>query len=217
MNGVQVAALIIMFLGFLLTSIAVGIPYWEKSDPSDTVNDNIVNHKGLWLTCVSYSTGNWECDDFNTFFLGLGTMLQAARGFGVSSMAFAVIGLILAIIGMDGIPCAGDDKSLKRYLRLGAGAASALGGLCIVAAASWYASNIHQEYQFATARKFNQQTSTRRQIFGEALFLGWAGGCLLIFGGLISFCTGCGGGDYEDNSRGYVYRPPVNKHSQEYV
>lgn len=43
MNGVQVASLAIMFLGFLLTCITVGIPYWEKSDPSDTVNDNIIN------------------------------------------------------------------------------------------------------------------------------------------------------------------------------
>lgn len=43
MNGAQVATVILMFLGFMLTCIAVGIPYWEKSDPSDTVNDNIVN------------------------------------------------------------------------------------------------------------------------------------------------------------------------------
>lgn len=43
MNGVQLAALTIMFLGILLTSIAVGIPYWSKSDPSDTINDKIVN------------------------------------------------------------------------------------------------------------------------------------------------------------------------------
>lgn len=56
-----------------------------------------------------------------------------------------------------------------------------------------------------------------RYIFGEALFIGWAGGVLMIIGGLLALCTSCGY-DEEDNSRGYVYRPPKqNRNSQEYV
>jgi len=37
----------------------------------------IFQHQGIWVKCQSLPTGNWDCDDFNSFFLGLPTELQA--------------------------------------------------------------------------------------------------------------------------------------------
>ena len=45
-----------------------------------TVNDNLLlQYEGLWLKCTAFGTGNWDCDDFNRFFLGLPTELQAGN------------------------------------------------------------------------------------------------------------------------------------------
>ena len=73
-------------------------------------------------------------------------------------------------------------------------------------------------FPLLSMRKCNE-TKFSRMIFGEALFLGWVGGALLVLAGLFGICTGCGGGDtYEDGPRSYVYRPPKSAGgSQEYV
>lgn len=215
-SGIEIAATICISIGCLMTCIAVGIPYWEKNDPEDTVNDNIIRHKGIWMKCVTYSTGNWECDDFNKFFLGLPAMLQAARGFGVTAIILGIAAAATIVLGMDSVPCGSDSKHTKRRIRMVAGAMSIIGGFCIIAAASWYANQIRLEYDVETARKITGSNVTRN-VFGEALFLGWAGGSLLFLGGLLAICTTCDDSDDEPHSRGYAYRPPVTKHSQEYV
>lgn len=160
-SGVEIAATTFITLGTLLTCVAVGIPYWEKNDPEDTVNDNIVRHKGIWVNCVTYSTGNWECDDFNKFFLGLPAMLQAARGFGVTSILLGLVGCSAMVLGMDSVPCGSDNKSMKRRMRMVAGALSIIGGFCIIAAASWYANQIRLDYDVETARKMTGSNVTR--------------------------------------------------------
>lgn len=216
-SGIEIAAAITIALGFLMTCIGVGIPYWEKNDPEDTVNDNIIRHKGIWVKCVTYSTGNWECDDFNKFFLGLPAMLQAARGFGVTAILLGLAATATIVLGMDSVPCGSDNKSVKRRIRMVAGAMAIIGGFCIIAACSWYANQIRIEYDIETARQMSGSSNVTRNVFGEALFIGWAGGALLFLGGLLAICTSCDESD-EDHSRGYVYRPPTNANkSQEYV
>uniref|UniRef100_H2Z339 Claudin n=1 Tax=Ciona savignyi TaxID=51511 RepID=H2Z339_CIOSA len=107
-----------------------------------------------------------------------------------------------------------------KRVRLVGGSLGFLSGLLIVAAVSWYANDIRIAHEFATQQiLLNQSTSITRYIFGEALFIGWIGGALMLVAGLLAMCTGCGHRDqYEDAPRNYVYRPPKSAgNSQEYV
>ncbi|CAK8679840.1 claudin-7-like [Clavelina lepadiformis] len=219
-SGGEIASLIVMVIGTVLTLVCVAIPFWKKNDPEDTIRDSIVRHEGLWIKCQTFQTGNWDCDDFNRFFLGLPTQLQVARGFSITSMVLAVFSIGAMCVGMDSIPCGTDSKGTKKRIRLIAGAMGFLSGLLILASVSWYGNDVRIQHEIATQQLFVSQITQTRYIFGEALFLGWAGGACLILAGILALCTGCGGGDsYEDAHPRYAYRPPTKNagNSQEYV
>ncbi|XP_078491414.1 claudin-1 [Ciona intestinalis] len=217
--AIEVTSLILFTIGTILGVVSVAIPYWKKNDPEDTIRDSIVRHEGLWIKCQTFNTGNWDCDDFNRFFLGLPTELQAARGFGITSIVFGILAIIAMILGMDSLPCGGDVKGLKKRVRLIGGSIGFLSGLLLIAAVSWYANDIRIAHEFASQQLLlNSSTTITRYIFGEALFIGWIAGALLILAGILAMCTGCGGESYDDAPRNYVYRPPKSAgNSQEYV
>lgn len=216
-SGTEIASLALLALGCLMTGIAVGIPYWETNDPEDTVNDMIVSHKGIWVKCTSYRTGNWECDDFEKFFLGLPVVLQAARGFGISSICFGILGMLAMFVGMTGVSIGSDNPGDKRRIRLVGSVLGAFAGIFIIVAASWYGNQLRIEYEIATLQKLNGMLSSVRNVFGPALFIGWAGGSLSFLGGIIGFCASCQDEKEDYRYSGGVQAKPHTLNAREYV
>ncbi|XP_039273076.1 claudin-7-like [Styela clava] len=219
-SGVGIASLLAICGGWILTCIAVAIPYWQRNDPDDTINDSISQHMGLWIECTSFSTGNWECDDYQKFFLALPAMLQAGRGFGISALILGLVGLIMITFSIKQGICGASFYQTKRS-RLIAGCLSLLSSLCIIAAASWYAHDIHREYTRQQMMEFTgRMSNSTTYVFGSALFIAWAGGALYLLGGILALCMSCEEEDEDLRRQPYVYKPEVNtvyKRDEEYV
>ena len=47
------------------------MPEWRKNDMQGEVIEMQVRKQGIWWNCMFYSTGQWHCDDFDRFFIGL--------------------------------------------------------------------------------------------------------------------------------------------------
>jgi len=224
MSGSQVGALAIILIGLILTVVCVVMPTWSKNDPSDTTRDSVRSTNGLWIKCTTYATGNWDCDDYDRLFLGLPTRLQAGRMLGIGSILSGVVGFFLLTFGLDCMPVGGDG-SQKKTLRLIAGSLAIFSAAFLLVATSWYANDIRVQHNLGTQeRLINAGLNTNRFIFGEALFIGWAGAVMTLVGGLIALCTGCStsdSDDFDNQPRGYVYHPPPakapNVNVQEYV
>ncbi|XP_078491419.1 claudin-18 [Ciona intestinalis] len=212
-SGLHIAVCILYVIAFILEVVTVFLPYWKRNDLEDTLNDSIVRHEGLWIRCQTFATGNWDCDDFNRFFLGLPTELQAARGFSLSSLFISFIGISLAVAAT-----VLSAKSLQNKLTIASGGVSMLAGLLIIAAVSWYANDIRIQHVYLTRLRLTGGSGTR-YTFGYALFIGWVGGALQVVGSIMALCISCGNSDEEDIPPTYRYHPTKSTlaPSQEYV
>jgi claudin len=207
MSNQPLAAFIMTLVGFIATLICVAIPDWKKNDPQDTIRDNLRRHEGLWIKCVYYSTGNWDCDDFNRFLLGLPLDLQIGRGLGITSIAAGIGAVILLMMGIDGFPVAKGDKRAKNRYRMIGGALSIASGLMILVATAWYANRIRIDHDTASQQFILGQANVNRDIFGEALFIGWGAAIICFISGMLAICSSCEDDDYEQGpNRNYVYR-----------
>jgi len=208
MSNQPTAAFAMTLVGFIAIIICVAIPDWKKNDPMDTIRDNIQRHEGLWIKCMYYSTGNWDCDDFNRFLLGLPLDLQIGRGLGITSIAAGIGAVILLLMGIDGFPVAKGDRKAKGRYRMIGGSLSIVSGLMILVATSWYANRIRLDHEAASLQALQGNANVNRDIFGEALFIGWGAAIICFISGMMAICSSCDGDDDYDQqaNRNYVYR-----------
>merc|ERR1712135_208195 len=91
MNGpVQLVGLAMSIIALALTMASTFMPEWRRNDPKDEIIESVIRHQGIWLRCLAYSTGQWQCDDYDAFFLGLPVQLQTARGLAMMCGSFYV-------------------------------------------------------------------------------------------------------------------------------
>lgn len=191
-NGsIQLIGLLIACTGGLCTVIATFLPEWKRNDPTGEVLEAIVRHQGIWIKCISYPTGTWQCDDYDTFFIGLPTSLQVARGMSIVANVFGFFGFIFAIFGLQCTTCLVSNQLAKNRVALGSGACWVGSAVAIGVAASVFSHEILNEYnrvsQFGVADTIGQ-----RFVYGSALFIGWIGMAVTLLGGLVIVCGSCG-------------------------
>jgi len=205
-QSLQTVALCLMLLGLALTLVSITMPQWSKNDPFDTTRDSIQTIKGLWKQCTTFAAGNWDCDDYDRLFLGLPAKLQAGRLLAIGSVACGVIGFILGIVGLDCIPAI-SEAATKSRMRLIAGILTLVSALFLLIATCWYANDIRRQHETDSMLILSSSsTTTKRFIFGEALFVGWAASVVNIIAGSLVTCTSCG--KEEEDTAVYTYNPP---------
>ncbi|XP_039249627.2 claudin-19-like isoform X3 [Styela clava] len=192
----------------------LGSRYWKVNSQvsSQQVNRGIQSYEGLWVRCTSYIPGQFQCDNFDESYLALPAPLQCQRAFMVIAGICCVAGLVAGAMGQECIHAVSGKP--KIWSARSGGILMIAAGFLTVTSASWYASEVVQ--QFYTNE--NQNTSFQYQ-FGAALFIGWvAGGLALISGCLMACCT-CGEPEDEADGYRYTYNPPKTQPSRntEYV
>uniref|UniRef100_A0A3B4GPP7 Claudin n=1 Tax=Pundamilia nyererei TaxID=303518 RepID=A0A3B4GPP7_9CICH len=94
--GLALATIIIGFLGSIITC---GLPQWRVTA---FIGANIVTSQviweGLWMSCVTQSTGQMQCKVYDSM-LELAQDLQAARALTVIAIIAGVFGILLAVVG----------------------------------------------------------------------------------------------------------------------
>ncbi|XP_067898931.1 claudin-1-like [Heterodontus francisci] len=195
-SGLQLLGFALAFIGWIGIIASTALPQWRTSSYA---GENIVTaqavYEGLWMSCVSQSTGQVQCKVYDSM-LQLHSTLQATRALMVIGILLGSLAILIASAGMKCTTCFGEDKAMKGKVATIGGVMFLISGLTTLIATAWYGNRIVQEFY----DPFTPVNS--RYEFGQALFIGWAAAALAILGGafLCCSCTKGSGGSYSGRS-----------------
>lgn len=197
-NGViQGAGLVFGAIGGILMIAAIMMPNWRQNDPSNNVIESIQTHQGLWSSCVSLTTGQWQCDGFDNFLLGLPERIKIARGLSIGALVFGLFGFISSFLAMKCISVLEENPYGKQKVGIISGCLWLLAGIGIGGAVSFYAYHVKREFEICQAQEVSLglggfgDSGARCHVFGPCLFLGWAAMFALLSGGGLIICGSC--------------------------
>lgn len=178
-------------IGFLGTIIICALPMWKVTA---FIGANIVTAQviweGLWMNCVTQSTGQMQCKIYDSL-LALPQDLQAARALVVVAIIICVFAVLLAISGGK---CTNfvEDETSKAKVALASGVTFIIGGVMVLIPVCWTANTIIQDFYNPIL------TNAQRRELGASLYIGWGTAALLLLGGGL-ICSNCPPKDYEDD------------------
>ncbi|CAL8266791.1 unnamed protein product [Lota lota] len=169
-------------LGFLGTIATTLLPHWHSTAYlGSNIITSISYMKGLWMECVSQSTGIYQCE-LHQSLLALPSDLQAARALMVISCVTSTVAVFLAVMGMKCTQCA-HSLSTKKALLLGGGVCFFSAGLLCLIPVSWTTNSIIVDF-------YNPfLPSGMKYELGLAIYVGYASSCLSLTGGFALFCS----------------------------
>nr|XP_020662230.1 claudin-1-like [Pogona vitticeps] len=182
-GGLQMLGFILAFIGWIGIVVSTAMPQWKISSYA---GDNIVTaqaiYEGLWMSCVTQSTGQMQCKVYDSL-LKLAGNLQATRALMVASILLGLIATGVAMIGMKCMKCMEDDEVKKMRMAVLGGIIFLVSGFAALVGTSWYGHRVAQDF-------FNPYTPVNTRFeFGQALFIGWAAASLVLLGGAFLCCS----------------------------
>ncbi|XP_035478648.1 claudin e [Scophthalmus maximus] len=181
--GRQMLGFALAIIGFLGTIIVCALPMWKVTA---FIGANIVTAQviweGLWMNCVTQSTGQMQCKIYDSM-LALPQDLQAARALVVVAIIIAALGVLMGIVGGK---CTNfvEDQNAKAKVAIAAGIIFICAGVLILIPVCWSANTIIRDF-------YNPiMTNAQRRELGAALYIGWGTAALLILGGAL-LCSSC--------------------------
>ncbi|XP_060903141.1 claudin-4-like isoform X2 [Labrus mixtus] len=178
--GRQMLGYALAIVGFLGTIIVCALPMWKVTA---FIGANIVTAQviweGLWMNCVTQSTGQMQCKIYDSL-LALPQDLQAARALVVIAIIVSAFGVILGIAGGK---CTNfvENERAKSRVAIAAGIVFICAGVLILIPVCWSANTIIRDFYNplltnAQRRELGTMASMGMQMAGCALALfGWIG------------------------------------------
>ncbi|KAL7866310.1 hypothetical protein SRHO_G00115570 [Serrasalmus rhombeus] len=183
-------------LGLVGTLVATALPHWRHTA---YFTSNLITAtsymKGLWMECVSHTTGIYQCEVHRSM-LSLPQDLQVARALMVLSTTISTIATVISATGMKCTRCLHASRAK--------GALAVLGGVCFVSAGlfcliavAWTTNDI------VTDAYDPFSASGMKYEVGLCLYIGFASAIFSIFGGGV-LCAACC-----DTTNGSLQKPPA--------
>ncbi|KAM9729150.1 claudin-4-like [Menidia menidia] len=189
-GGRQILGLALATIGFLGSIVICGLPNWKVTA---FIGANIVTSQviweGLWMNCVTQSTGQMQCKVYDSL-LALPQDLQAARALVIVAIIAAVFGILLGVVGGK---CTNfvDDERQKSKIAIASGVVFIIAGVLVLVPVCWTANTIIRDFYNPTL------TNAQKRELGASLYIGWASAGLLLLGGAL-LCSSCPPSDEND-------------------
>uniref|UniRef100_A0ACB8EXV1 Claudin-7 n=1 Tax=Sphaerodactylus townsendi TaxID=933632 RepID=A0ACB8EXV1_9SAUR len=235
-SGLQLLGFALALLGWVATLAATVMPQWQISSyAGDNIITAVAIYQGLWMSCAWQSTGQIQCKVYDSVLSLKGnsvkgfichkvqyppplsarcwSSLQATRALMVVSIVLGAVAMGVAVMGMKCTRCGGDNKVVKARIAMTGGIVFLVAGLASLIACSWYGNQIVTDF-------YNPLTPVNTKYeFGAAIFIGWAGAALVIFGGALLCCSCPGKSGGSSYGRQYPQGKPISKAptNREYV
>ncbi|XP_048839400.1 claudin-3-like [Brienomyrus brachyistius] len=198
--GLEIVGIALGVVGWIIAIIACALPMWRVTA---FIGANIVTAQviweGLWMNCVTQSTGQMQCKIYDSM-LALPQDLQAARALTVISIILSVLAVLIAIVGAKCTNCI-EDESSKAKVMIIAGVMFITSGIMQLIPVSWSANTIVQDFYNPLL------TDAQRREIGASLYLGWGAAALLVFGGAM-LCCSCPPKEKKYNGSRMAYSAP---------
>ncbi|CAN9501125.1 unnamed protein product [Ophioblennius macclurei] len=179
----QILALSLAIVGFLGSIVICALPTWKVTA---FIGANIVTSQviweGLWMNCVTQSTGQMQCKVYDSL-LALPQDLQAARALVVIAIIVGVFGVLLGVVGGKCTNFGGDEVQ-KCRVAIASGIVFIVAGLLVLVPVCWTANTIIRDFYNPVL------TNAQRRELGASLYIGWGSAGLLFLGGGI-LCSSC--------------------------
>lgn len=183
--ALEILGMLIGIGGWFCSLAATIMPQWLSLSTELSAMESY--EQGLWESCVFHEVIGTECRPYDTI-LGLDPTWMLARVLMCLSDATCLLGLLLAIPSMSQINCCKSEegRQIKRGLKIAAAVFLCIAGLLVLTPVSYVAHDVVMKFYDETAPHV-----LSRSEFGDALFIGWAGGLLNIVAGILFFssCT----------------------------
>lgn len=198
-QGIQLLGSGLALLGWVGVLISCIIPMWRvTSFVGATIVTSEIIWEGIWTTCVVRSTGQMQCDPYESM-LALSSDLKAAQVLTVGSLLTGLLGLILAFIGGKCTRFLDYSEAAKSRAATAAGVAMIICALLCLIPVTWTAVAVVRIF-------YNPQiTDAQRREIGPAIYIGWGASFLLLLGGGMLCSTSCSQ-KAKDNSALVNYR-----------
>lgn len=193
-TGRQILGLALAIIGFLGSIVICALPTWKVTA---FIGANIVTAQviweGLWMNCVTQSTGQMQCKVYDSL-LALPQDLQAARALVVIAIIVGVFGILLGVVGGK---CTNfvEDEAQKCKVAIASGIIFIIAGLLVLIPVCWTANTIIRDFYNPV------MINAQRRELGASLYIGWASAGLLFLGGGL-LCSSC---PPKDNDYGVKY------------
>ncbi|XP_034637900.1 LOW QUALITY PROTEIN: claudin-3-like [Trachemys scripta elegans] len=180
--GLEIGGVALSVVGWVGTILCCALPMWRVTA---FMGNNIVTAQnvweGLWMNCVVQSTGQMQCRVYDSM-LVLPQDLQAARALVVIAIVLAMLGLMVALIGVQCTRCV-EDGTTKAKITIVSGVIFLLAGIMTLIPVCWSANTIIRNFYNPSMLE-----SQKREL-GASLYVGWAAAALQLFGGALLCCS----------------------------
>ncbi|KAG5843911.1 claudin-3-like [Anguilla anguilla] len=180
--GLEIVGIALGVVGWIIGIVACAMPMWKVTA---FIGSNIVTAQviweGLWMNCVTQSTGQMQCKVYDSM-LALPQDLQAARALTVISIIVSVLAVLISIVGAKCTNCIEDEASKAKVMII-AGIFFIVAGVMQLVPMCWTANTIIRDFYNPLL------TDAQRRELGASLYIGWASAALLIIGGAMLCCS----------------------------
>lgn len=185
-QGIHLLGSGLALLGWVGALLSCIIPVWRvTSFVGATIVTSETIWEGIWMNCVVQSTGQMQCDPYDSM-LALSSERKAAQVLTVGSLLTGSLGLILALIGgkytrfLDY-----SSGTAKDRVATAAGVALIISALLCLIPVTWAAVTVVQMF-------YNPQIiDAQKREIGPAIYIGWGASILLLLGGGMLCSTSC--------------------------
>ncbi|CAB1333239.1 unnamed protein product [Coregonus sp. 'balchen'] len=181
--GLQMLGTALAIVGWLGSIIICALPMWKVTA---FIGANIVTAQviwaGLWMNCVTQSTGQMQCKVYDSL-LALPQDLQAARALIIIAI---IAGVFAILLGIAGGKCTNfvDNETSKAKVAIASGIVFLIAALLVLVPVCWSANTIIRDFYNPLL------VEAQRRELGASLYIGWGSAGLMILGGAL-LCSSC--------------------------
>ncbi|XP_038139875.1 claudin-4-like [Cyprinodon tularosa] len=176
-SAVQMVSMAFGVIGLIGAILCCVLPLWKVTT---FIGANIFIAQeiqvGLWMTCVTQSTGQQQCKVYDSM-LDLPSDLHAARAMVIIACIFCGLSLLILFFGADFTTCV-QNEDAKPKICLVAGVGLLLGGPLVIIPVRWLAAKL----------KNPSVPDAQNRELGACIYIGWAAGVLMIMAGGLLCC-----------------------------
>lgn len=181
---VELLGYLLFILSAALQLVVTIVPEWSISDTSGEVIEYRKNYNGLWWRCTGQQTGDFTCNDYDSYILGATTVEIVTRACMVISIILNLLAFCVMQPALIWVQCLTSDLLRYRFLFI-ALFCQVCSFAAIIIGSGWYARFILDQYaiKYAHSREgLNQNV----MIFGNCLYVVWIS-LVFHFGAIVCF------------------------------
>lgn len=177
--GLQLIGFILGVISWIGMIATCASPEWRRNSRGNTIIDMSIRYEGLWTKCSLFVTGQTKCTPYDSFFVGVPSVLQVCRALMIASLVLGLFAILITIFGVRCTSIGNSNPQAKARAAIVGGILFIVAAVLVGVAVSYYShEEVVQEFYNPVIDKLPVHAQYE---YGLALFFGWAS---LVAGGL---------------------------------